>query len=78
MKYIILISVLLAGCANKEVQPNRAGCTFLDGEGRYGTLLNYVKGDAEGVYIYLGDDLPPGTTITCNTETHEIKITVPE
>jgi len=73
---LVLVSLLfvITGCAQREVHPDRVGCTFIDGEGRYGLMLtNYIKGDAKGVYVYVGENAT-GTTITCNADTQEITV----
>lgn len=74
LKIIILTSVL-AGCANLSVDENRAGCTFIDGTARSGTLTQFAKGKAKGVYIYMGDKIPSGITITCNANKQGLEIT---
>ena len=75
---IFMLTSVLAGCAGLSVDENRAGCTFIDGQARYGSLTQFAKGDAKGVYIYVGDKIPAGVTITCNAETQEVKITINE
>jgi len=68
---IILLSLLiLSACANN---PNRAGCTYIDGKGRYGTFTQYAKGDAKGAHVYVGKNIK-GVTITCTKDEQEVKI----
>lgn len=55
-----------------EVHPDRAGCSYLDGKGRYGTLFNYLKGDAEGAHIYVGSNLQGKLYIICNSQSQQI------
>lgn len=74
MRNIILITLfyLLVGCSTIDVNPDRAGCTFIDGQGRYGTLTQYIKGNSKGVYVHYGNNQK--ASITCNAETQEITI----
>lgn len=74
----ILILILLTGCASQAVNENRAGCTFIDGTARYGSFTQYVKGDAKGVHVYVGEAMPSGITLTCNAEKQELTITINE
>lgn len=72
MKQVILSCVLLflSSCAQN---PNRAGCSFIDGEGRYGTLFQNVKGDVNGAHIYIGENIK-NVTIICNANKQEIMV----
>jgi len=70
MKRLFIIFCLassLVGCAN----PNRAGCHYLDGKGRYGTFTQYGKGDAKGAHVYIGENVK-NVKITCNANTQEV------
>ena len=65
---------MTTGCASqKEVHPNRAGCTFLDGVGRTGSFTQYAKGASKGVHVYVGKNVK-GATVTCNATTQEITV----
>ena len=64
----ILVLALLTACANN---PNRAGCTYIDGTGRFGTLTQYAKGKAQGAHIYIGENMK-GVEITCSAEKQEL------
>ena len=67
---IICILVVTSGCAQN---PNRAGCSFIGGDGRYGTFTQYAKGDVKGVHIYIGENIE-NVSITCNANTQEITV----
>jgi hypothetical protein len=64
----------LAGCSSAPVDEDRAGCSFVEGKGRYGTLTQYVKGEGKGVYVYTGGNMKDTAAITCNAKTQEIKV----
>ncbi len=71
---VILIALLMSGCGHN---PNRAGCSFVDGEGKgqYGMpAISGVRaeGDVKGAHIYVGDNLK-GVSITCNSGKQEVK-----
>lgn len=66
-----LIVLFITGCAQN---PNRAGCTYIDGSGRTGSITQYAKGDIKGVHIYIGKNVS-GVTITCTSEKQEVKTT---
>ena len=70
---LIITTLILTGCAsNKPVDDNRAGCTKIDGKARYGTLTQYAKGKADGIYVYVGDKVKGKVKIKCNETTQEI------
>jgi hypothetical protein len=75
--FLIAFSFFLSGCAflqDNEVDENRAGCSFYDGKGRYGSLTQYATGDAKGAHVYVGDNVKSKTKITCNADTQEVLI----
>lgn len=62
----------IVGCAKN---PNRAGCTYIDGDARYGTLTQYAKGDAKGAHAYIGDNVKDlNIEITCDANNQTVKI----
>lgn len=67
------------GCVNMDVKDERAGCTYLDGKGRYGLMFtNYIKGEGKGAHVYVGKKVPKGLKITCNANTQEVLINYAE
>ena len=66
---------MLSGCGHN---PNRAGCSFVDGtgKGQYGLpILTGVKaeGKVKGAHVYIGNDIKKGIVITCNAKKQEVK-----
>jgi len=61
--------ILITSCG---LNPNRAGCTYIDGNGRYGTFTQYAKGEARGAHIYIGENVK-NVKMTCNADTQEVK-----
>jgi len=60
--------ILTTSCG---LNPNRAGCTYIDGNGRYGTFTQYAKGEAKGAHIYIGENVKD-VKITCNSDKQEV------
>lgn len=73
MNKLIFLTLFLCGCANWEVDQSRAGCSYLDGKARYGTLTQYAKGQADGAHVYIGDKIKDKVKITCNATKQEIR-----
>jgi len=76
MKGVLPIIILLGGCSTIDVNENRAGCTFIDGDGRYGTpVTQYVKGATRGVYAHVGSELLKyDVNITCSDAEQSVKV----
>jgi len=80
----ILLVLVLSGCAGisatQETPPpdgyKEVRCTCLDGEGRYGTLFNYVKGDADHCKLTIYGDLQDNSSISCGDDGIKIKINI--
>lgn len=77
MKYLILVIcvVILAGCGVNPYQDDsppelykEIRCTYADGKGRYGTLLNYVKGDVKMAKITTYGEMKYGATCSSDEE----------
>jgi len=72
--YPVLLAGFLIGCGSN---PNRAGCSYVDGEGegQYGIpVITGVRaeGTVKGAHIYVGDNLE-GVEVTCNENKQEVK-----
>ncbi len=76
MKYImaLITSLFLVGCAsNAPVNEDRAGCTYINGKARTGTLTQYAKGASKSAHIYVGKEVnSKHVKITCNADTQEV------
>jgi len=73
---LTLGALILAGCATAahDADPDRAGCTYVDGKARYGSLTQYAKGKGNGAHIYVGKNVQNSKLeITCNTNKQEVK-----
>ena len=74
---LLVIGAGSGGCAalssRNTVNEDRAGCVYVDGKGRAGGILQYAKGAAKGVYVYIGKNLKGEVTVTCNANVQEIK-----
>ena len=69
---LVLVFGMVTGCSTVRVDESRAGCTQIDGKARYGTLTQYVKGDGDGVYVYIGTKLKGKVKVTCSKTKQEI------
>ena len=71
-KKCLLAVFLIGGCA---LDSDRLGCTHLIGEGRFGSLTQYGKGDGDTVQVHVGENLQ-GTafTIECSATVQRILI----
>ena len=78
MRKILLIVVILGmtGCggitATQEGVPpegyKEVRCAHIDGQGRYGSFTQYVKGAAKFFKLTIFGDLPANTTISCGVD----------
>lgn len=72
IKSLLIVFILFQGCAQN---PNRAGCTYFDGEGRYGMFTQFTKGNTKGTHIYIGEDVKE-VKIICNSEKQEVNVSI--
>jgi len=71
----IVIALLLTGCGSN---PNRAGCSYVDGTGKGNYGVPYIQGlsaegNVKGAHIYMGDEIKKLVEITCNADVQEVK-----
>ena len=77
---IVILSLMLmsaTGCARLSPATNEWRCSVVNGEGRYGTLLNFVKGDAKMVRLVKEGKIKNGNII-CRDDSGNISIEVSE
>ena len=74
MRILFVLLFLLTGCAGTPVDQNRAGCSYIDGKARYGSFTQYIKGNADGAYIYVGDNLLGKVTISCDADIQRVDV----
>lgn len=76
MKYLsTLLPIFLIGCATVTQPENECRLTVIDGEGRYGTITQYVKGEAVIVrQVTQGEYVCPNVSI--KIEGKRLKLTV--
>jgi len=79
LKICILSLMLMSatGCARLSPATNEWRCSVVNGEGRYGTLLNFVKGDAKMVRLVKEGEIENGF-ITCRDDSGNMSIEVNE
>ena len=52
---------MISGCATVREPENECRLSVLDGTARYGSLLNYVKGDGKTIrLVWSGEGCPEG------------------
>ena len=81
---LICISVLMQGCIIDGIKPDQidpppdgykeARCFTVNGQGRYGTFTQYIKGTGDFFKLTLFGDFPEDTSIDCGKDGLNIKI----